>query len=64
MTSAFVYIFEFKINSTAEEALAQIHEKGYAVPFEADSRTVFLIGANFSTDTRTLDGWIIEKACV
>ena len=39
----------------------QIHEKGYAVPFESDPRTVFLIGANFSTETRTLDGWIIRR---
>lgn len=60
-TSGYVYIFEFKINETPEEALKQIHEKGYAVTFEADKRTIFLIGANFSTNTRTLDGWIIEK---
>ncbi len=61
LTSGFVYIFEFKINGTPEEAIKQIHDKGYAVPFEAESRTVFIIGANFSTWTRTLDGWIIEK---
>lgn len=61
LTSGFVYIFEFKINGTPEEAMNQIHEKGYAAPFEADSRTVFIIGTNFSTETRTLDGWIIEK---
>ncbi|MDE6548776.1 MAG: ATP-binding protein [Muribaculaceae bacterium] len=60
LTSRYVYIFEFKINDTPEEAIKQIHEKGYALPFEADSRTIFLIGANFSTNTRTLDGWIIE----
>ncbi|MDE6380608.1 MAG: PD-(D/E)XK nuclease domain-containing protein, partial [Muribaculaceae bacterium] len=61
VTSDFVYVFEFKIDSTPEEALAQIYEKGYAIPFESDSRTVFLIGANFSTSTRTLDNWIIKK---
>ncbi|MDE6559827.1 MAG: ATP-binding protein [Muribaculaceae bacterium] len=60
LTSGYVYIFEFKINDTPEEAIKQIHEKGYALPFEADSRTIFLIGANFSTNSRTLDGWIIE----
>ncbi|MDE6522895.1 MAG: PD-(D/E)XK nuclease domain-containing protein [Muribaculaceae bacterium] len=60
-TLDFVYVFEFKIDSTAEDALAQIYEKGYAIPFESDSRTVFLIGANFSTTMRTLDDWIIEK---
>ncbi len=61
LTSSFVYIFEFKIDSTAEEAFAQIIEKGYAVPFESDPRTIFLIGANFSTETRTLNEWKIEK---
>ncbi len=61
LTSNFVYIFEFKIDSTAEEAFAQIIEKGYAVPFESDPRNIFLIGANFSTETRTLDDWKIEK---
>lgn len=61
LTSGFVYIFEFKIDGTPEEALHQIKDKGYAMPFAADARTIFVIGANFSTDTRTLDGWIIEK---
>lgn len=60
-TSGYVYVFEFKIDGTPEEAMEQIYEKGYAVPFEADPRTVYLIGANFSTETRTLDGWIIKK---
>lgn len=61
LTSRFVYIFEFKIDGTPEEAMAQIHEKGYATPYEADSRIIFLIGASFSTKTRTLDSWIIEN---
>ncbi len=60
-TTNFVYIFEFKIDGTPEEAMAQILEKGYANPFESDQRTIFLIGANFLTSTRTLDSWIIEK---
>ncbi|MDE7349807.1 MAG: ATP-binding protein [Muribaculaceae bacterium] len=61
LTSNYVYVFEFKIDSTAEEAMAQIQDRDYAVPFESDPRTVFLIGANFSTETRTLDGWIIRS---
>lgn len=61
LTHDFVFIFEFKINGTPEEALAQIFEKGYAIPFQADPRTAFLIGANFSTKTRSLDHWIIKK---
>lgn len=61
LTSDYVYIFEFKINSTASKAMEQILEKDYAIPFENDPRSVFLIGANFSTDKRTLDDWIIKK---
>lgn len=61
LTDCYIYLFEFKIDATPEEAMAQIKEKGYAIPFSADSRTKILIGANFSTQTRTLDNWIIEK---
>ncbi|MDE6338547.1 MAG: PD-(D/E)XK nuclease domain-containing protein, partial [Muribaculaceae bacterium] len=62
LTSGYVYIFEFKIDSTPEAAMKQIEEKGYAFPFGAEGRTVFLIGANFSTDSRTLSGWLIRQA--
>lgn len=61
LTSSFVYIFEFKIDGSAEEAMKQISEKGYAIPFESDPRTIFLIGATFSTASRTLEDWIIDK---
>ena len=40
---------EFKLNGSADEALAQIREKGYAAPFAKDSRTVYKIGVNFSS---------------
>ena len=61
MTAAFIYIIEIKIDSTPEVGISQIDDKGYATPFKSDSRTVFKIGADFSTQTRTLTGWIIEK---
>ena len=60
ITSGYVYIFEFKINGTPKEAMQQILDNGYALPFKADTRTVYLIGANFSTETRTLTGWEIR----
>lgn len=60
-TTNFVYIFEFKIDGTPEEAMAQILEKGYAIPFESDPRTIYLIGANFLTKTRSLESWIIDQ---
>ncbi len=59
-TSGYVYIFEFKVDGSAEEALRQIGEKGYAERYGSDPRTVYLIGANFSTETRTLTDWRIE----
>ena len=59
-TSAYVYIFEFKVDGSAEEALKQIHEKDYADRYGADPRTVYLVGANFSTETRTLTDWCID----
>ena len=35
----------------------QIEEKGYARPYESDSRTIHKIGVNFSSQTGTIDGW-------
>ena len=61
-TKDFVYIMELKLDKTAEEALAQIKEKGYARPFQGDGRKKFLIGVNFSSETRTLEKWIVEEA--
>lgn len=59
-TKRFVYIFEFKRDKSSEEALKQIHENNYAVPYAADERRVYKIGVNFSSKTRQLEGWIVE----
>ena len=48
---------EFKIDKSADEALAQIEEKQYAKPFELDSRKLYKIGVNFSTSTRRIESW-------
>ena len=47
-TADYIYVMEFKLEGTAEEALQQIEEKQYALPFEADPRKLFKIGVNFS----------------
>ena len=52
-----IYIFEFKIDKSADEALKQIDEKQYAKPFETDSRKLYKIGVNFSSETRRIEGW-------
>ena len=56
-TADFVYIFELKINQSADVALKQIEDKGYAKPFEMDQRKLYKIGVNFSTETRMIDDW-------
>ena len=53
----YVYIFEFKLDKSPEEALRQIEERGYARPYVAGNRPVACIGVNFSSATRTVEGW-------
>ena len=53
-TPDYVYIFEFKLDGTAEEALRQIEEKGYALEYASDSRKLYKIGAVFSSETGTI----------
>ena len=56
-TRDYVYVIEIKTDSTPDEALAQIEERGYARPFTDDHRKIFKIGVNFSTANRRIDGW-------
>ena len=51
-----IYVFELKRDGTADEALAQIREKGYAAPYLADGRPVWAIGLAFDSKTRQLVG--------
>ncbi len=59
-TDRFIYIFEFKCDKTAREALDQIERKNYAAPFAADSRNLYRIGVNFSSETRSISEYLIE----
>ena len=58
-TDKFVYIFEFKVDKSAKEALEQIEAKGYAAPFMADQRQIFKIGVNFDSEARSLSEWLV-----
>ena len=60
-TNKFVYIFEFKVDKTAKEALEQIKTKGYALPFKSDERKIFKIGVNFDSKERLLNDWALEE---
>ena len=59
-TDRFIYLMEFKLNGTVDEALRQINEKGYALPFASDPRKLIKIGVNFSAKTRNIEEWKIE----
>ena len=59
-TEDYIYIIELKLDKTAEEALCQIKENNYARPFQTDKRKLYLIGVNFSSETRTVEKWVVE----
>ena len=60
-TKDYIYIVELKIDNTADAALQQIEEKGYAKPFLNDPRKIFKIGVSFSTANRRIEEWkVIE----
>ena len=55
-----VYVFELKLNDTAQHALEQIDSKGYALPYQADGRRIVKVGVSFDAETRTPKDWIIS----
>lgn len=55
----YTYVMEFKLDGTAEDALRQIADKEYPLPFSTDGTTVFRIGLNFSSETRNIEKWVI-----
>ena len=57
----YVYIFEFKLDGTADEALQPIEDKGYARPYEADERKLYHIGVSFSSETGTVSDWKVVE---
>ena len=56
-----IYVFELKVNGTAQEALDQINSKHYALPYQTDGRRVVKVGVKFEADTRIPEEWAIEE---
>ncbi len=54
-----VFVFEFKLNGSAEEALRQIDEKGYLIPFMLDGKRLVKVGVNFSKETRNVERYVV-----
>ena len=57
-TPKYIYVFEFKLNGTAEQALQQIDEKGYLIPYQVDGRELVKVGVEFSAEKRNIDRWL------
>jgi hypothetical protein len=53
------YVFELKMHDTAQQALQQIDERGYAQPYQTDGRCVVKVGLHFDLGSRTLDEWAV-----
>ena len=60
-TDKYIYVMEFKLEGTAEEALRQIEEKNYALPFASDPRKLYKVGVNFSNGIRGIEKWKVEE---
>ena len=55
------YVFELKVNGTAQQALAQIDQNSYAIPYQAEGRRVVKVGVKFNADTRVPEDWVIAE---
>ena len=60
-TPDYIYVFEFKLDGSAEQALQQIEEKGYARPFDTDRRKVVRVGVEFSAEMRNVKRWRVSS---
>ena len=60
-TAKYVYIFEFKLDGSAEEALQQIEDRGYATEFQSSSKMIHKIGVNISSVTGTVADWKTDR---
>jgi hypothetical protein len=59
-TPEYVYIFEFKLDHPAADALKQIEDKGYAEPYAHGTRRVYRIGCSFSSETGRVSDWVVK----
>ena len=56
-----IYVLELKVNGTAQAALLQINDRGYAAPFASDGRKVVKVGVKFSPDKMTIEDWVVGE---
>ena len=56
-----VYVFELKYDGSATDALRQIEEKGYLIPYSAEGKRLVKVGVNYDSEQRTISDWIIKE---
>jgi len=60
-TEDMVYCFEFKLDKTAGEALAQIDTREYLLPWEGSGKRLFKVGVSFDGEKRNIGEWLLES---
>ena len=60
-TDDFVYCFEFKLDKSADEALAQINSKDYLLPWTGSGKKLFKVGVDFDREKRNIGEWKYEE---
>ena len=56
-----VFVFELKYDGSAEDAVRQIDDKGYLIPYSADGKQLYKIGVNYDSQQRTIGEWIVKE---
>lgn len=56
-----IYVMELKYDKSAGEALQQIDDKGYLIPYFADGKRLVKVGVNYDSDKRTIGEWKIVE---
>jgi len=55
----FCYVMEFKLDGTARQALEQIQDRNYTLPFSIEDQQIFRLGINFDSKTRNIDQCLV-----
>lgn len=56
-----IYIFEFKMDATAQEAIDHINSQDYPIAYKNDGRKIIKVGVNYSSEKKQLTDWIIQE---
>ena len=56
-----IYVFELKVDKSADEALTQIDEKGYMLPYHSEDKRLVKVGISFDSTQRTISEWKIKE---